>query len=176
MRPVRIAGIVKQSVVDGPGLRLTVFTQGCPHGCPGCHNPQTHAFSGGYDCAADTILSALDANPLLQGITLSGGEPLCQPGALLPLTEAVRRRGLDIWCYTGYTLERLLEQRDEALAALLARIDVLVDGPYDHSRRDLTLRFRGSGNQRVLDLPASLLAGHAVEWQPAAVLSGSSGF
>lgn len=167
MSSLRIAGVARQSIVDGTGLRFTLFTQGCPHGCPGCHNPGTHDFSGGYDCSTEKILWELDANPLLRGVTLSGGEPLCQAAALLPLARALPGRGLDIWCYTGYTLEELLVMtaRDKPLAELLTLIDVLVDGRYMEAQRDLTLRFRGSRNQRILDLPLSLSRGGAVEWR-----------
>ena len=157
---IRIAGLAKQSIVDGPGLRLVVFAQGCPHRCPGCHNPETHDFDAGQEMPASDILAELDANPLLAGITLSGGEPLCQAGALLPLAAAVKERGKGVACFTGYTLEELLDMRkdDAQLAALLELIDLLIDGRYDHTQRDLTLRFRGSRNQRMLDLPASLAA------------------
>jgi len=167
MGSLRIAGVAKQSIVDGAGLRFTLFTQGCPHGCPGCHNPATHDFSGGYDCGVEKILRELDSNPLLQGVTLSGGEPLCQAAELLPLALALPMRGLDIWCYTGYTLEELLEMavRDKPLAELLTLMDVLVDGRYEALQRDLTLRFRGSRNQRILDLPLSLSQGRAVAWR-----------
>jgi len=161
---IRIAGIVKQSVVDGPGLRLTLFTQGCPHHCPGCHNPETHDFAGGYDCDIAVILEELEKNPLLRGITLSGGEPLCRAEELLPLVREVKRAGKDVVCYTGYTFEELMEMRkkDANLAALLEFIDLLIDGRYDQSQRDLTLRFRGSRNQRVLNLPVSLQKGEPV--------------
>ena len=162
---IRIAGVIKQSIVDGPGLRLVVFTQGCPHRCPGCHNPDTHDFDGGYDCPVDTILAEIDKNPLLSGITLSGGEPFARPGELIPLAEQVRGRNKNIHCYTGYTLEQLLamQTQNSDLARLLPLIDVLIDGPYLETERDLTLRFRGSRNQRVLDLPASLASGQPVE-------------
>lgn len=164
MGTIRIAGIVKQSVVDGPGLRLTLFTQGCPHHCPGCHNPETHDFAGGYDCDIAVILEELEKNPLLRGITLSGGEPLCRAEELLPLVREVKRAGKDVVCYTGYTFEELMEMRkkDANLAALLEFIDLLIDGRYDQSQRDLTLRFRGSRNQRVLNLPVSLQKGEPV--------------
>ena len=164
MRTVRIAGVVRQSIVDGTGLRLTVFAQGCPHRCEGCHNPHTHDFGGGYDCAVEKLLGELDRNPLLRGITLSGGEPLCRARELLPLARGARARGRDVWCYTGYTFEQLaaMAREDTALAELLGCIDVLVDGPYEAARRDLTLRFRGSANQRILDLGKSLAAGEAV--------------
>ena len=161
---IRVAGIVPQSIVDGPGLRLVVFTQGCPHRCPGCHSPQTHDFEGGQDMPVETILAMLDKNPLLKGITLSGGEPLVRAEELLPLAEGVRARGKGIVCFTGYTFEELLEKMavDPPLAKLLGMIDLLVDGRYDQSQRDLTLPFRGSRNQRLLDLQASLDCGAAV--------------
>jgi anaerobic ribonucleoside-triphosphate reductase activating protein len=160
MDTVRIAGVIRQSIVDGPGMRFVVFTQGCPHKCPGCHNPETHSFSGGYDCPVETILEEISKNPLLKGITLSGGEPFARPAELLPLARAVRARGMDIYCYSGYTFEELLAQAELSpdASALLEIIDVLVDGRYIHELRDLELRFRGSRNQRVLDLKKSLRA------------------
>lgn len=164
METIRIAGVIKQSIVDGPGLRFVVFTQGCPHRCPGCHNPQTHSFSEGYDCPVDKILLEMQKNPLLKGITLSGGEPFCRAGELIPLVRAVRELGGDVFCYSGYTFEELLElaKDDPAISELLALLDVLVDGRFMLEERDLQLRFRGSRNQRVLDIPASLEAGEAV--------------
>ncbi len=163
---LRISGIVEQSVVDGTGLRMTVFTQGCPHRCPGCHNPETHSSRGGFDMSAGDVLARFDANPLLSGMTLSGGEPLEQAAALVPLANAVKARGKDLWCYTGYTFETLaLKLRgDEKLAALLGAVDVLVDGRYEEAKRNLALPYRGSANQRVLHLPASLASGRAVPW------------
>jgi len=161
---LRVAGVVKQSVVDGPGLRLTVFTQGCPHKCPGCHNPATHDFEGGWETPVAALLEELDKNPLLAGVTLSGGEPLCRAEELFPLVEGTRARGKNVVCFTGYTFEELLElrERDCALARLLPMIDLLIDGRYEQSQRDLTLNLRGSRNQRVLDLPASLTSGEVV--------------
>jgi anaerobic ribonucleoside-triphosphate reductase activating protein len=155
---VRLSGIIRQSIVDGPGLRFVVFTQGCPHACPGCHNPHTHDFNGGYDCRIDRIITAIDENPLLRGVTLSGGEPFCRARELVPLAKAVKERGLDIFCYSGYAFEELLElaKEDEYVSDLLASIDVLVDGRYEQTQRDLSLRFRGSRNQRVIDIPTSL--------------------
>lgn len=158
METVRIAGVVKQSIVDGPGMRFVVFTQGCPHKCEGCHNPQTHSFSAGYDCEIQKILAEIDKNPLLKGLTLSGGEPFSRAGELLPMVKAVRAKGMDVFCYTGYTFEELIamSELDAAVAELLTLIDILVDGRFILAERDLELRFRGSRNQRILDLPASL--------------------
>ena len=157
-KAIRLAGIVRESIVDGPGLRLTIFTQGCPHRCKGCHNPQTHNPAGGYDAEAENILDILDKNPLLRGVTLSGGEPVDQAKALLPLAYAVIERSRDIVIFTGYTFEQLLEMGEETpeIIELLSLSFLLIDGPYIENQRDLTLRFRGSGNQRLLDPVKSL--------------------
>lgn len=149
---LRIAGIVDDSIVDGDGMRLTVFAQGCPHHCPGCHNPETHSASGGRETTMEEILTEIDGNPLLSGITLSGGEPFMQPSPLARLARQVHARGLDVWCYTGFTLEELLQKHNPAIDALLAEVDVLVDGRFQEELRDLTLRFRGSANQRIIDM------------------------
>ncbi len=163
---LRLAGVVRESIVDGPGLRFVIFCQGCPHDCPGCHNPDTHDFHGGYDCAFEKILGAIEEDPLLDGVTFSGGEPFSQAAACSALGHAIRRRfpKLTIFTYSGYTFEQLLGMaaEDPAVDDLLRLTDMLVDGPYVAARRDLTLLFRGSGNQRILDVPASLAAGEAV--------------
>jgi anaerobic ribonucleoside-triphosphate reductase activating protein len=165
MNTIRLAGVIRQSIVDGPGLRLTVFTQGCPHNCPGCHNPQTHDFAGGYDSSAERVLAEYDKNPLLKGITISGGEPVCQAAGLIPLAEGIKTRGGDVILYSGYTFEELLERsaEDEAVETLLGLTDILIDGRFELDKRDLNRRFRGSGNQRILDVGKSLAAGVAVE-------------
>ena len=147
---LKIAGIVDDSIVDGEGVRLTVFTQGCPHHCHGCHNPQTWSLDGGHEIDTEDIVEKLKANPLLSGITFSGGEPFLQPAPLADLARAAHSLGLDVWSYTGFTLEEL-EKRTN-VQQLLNEVDVLVDGPYVEALRDLTLRFRGSSNQRIIDL------------------------
>lgn len=162
---LRIAGTVNDSIVDGEGYRYTIFTQGCPHGCPGCHNPQTHAFQGGYEASPDRLLREALANPLLEGVTFSGGEPFCQAAVLADMAAEFHRNGLNVWCYSGYTYEQLSGCRQQSVRHLLQQLDVLVDGPYMEERRDLTLRFRGSGNQRLIDVPASLQRGSAVLYQ-----------
>lgn len=165
---IRIAGVEPESIVDGPGYRLTVFAQGCPHGCPGCHNPQTHDFAGGRVTDTQEIIAQLGKNPLVRGVTLSGGEPMMQPEPMREIALAARERGLNVWCYTGFTLDALLaEGRDDRLA-LLKVIDVLVDGPYLAHERSLGLLYRGSKNQRLIDMPATLRAGHAVLYTPPA--------
>lgn len=147
---LKIAGIVDDSIVDGEGVRLTVFTQGCPHHCHGCHNPQTWSLDGGHEIDTEEIVQKLKANPLLSGITFSGGEPFLQPAPLTELARAAHKLGLDVWSYTGFTLEELKKRTD--VQQLLNEVDVLVDGPYVEALRDLTLRFRGSSNQRIIDL------------------------
>lgn len=149
---LRIAGINDDSVVDGDGIRLTVFTQGCLHNCPGCQNPETHDLAGGYIIDTAEILARLASNPLLSGVTFSGGEPFLQPIPLAALARQIHAKGLDIWAYTGFTLEDLARRHNQAITTLLQEIDVLVDGCYDDTQRDLTLHFRGSKNQRVIDL------------------------
>lgn len=151
---LRISGIVSESIVDGPGFRYVIFTQGCPHHCPGCHNPQTHSFEGGYDADIPAMLEEIRQDPLLDGVTFSGGEPFCQPEALLPIAKAVKEMGKTIFVYSGYTLEQLLDLSKErpAILELLRLSDTLVDGPYVESLRDLDLEFRGSSNQRLIDL------------------------
>lgn len=158
---IRVAGIVNDSIVDGPGLRLTVFTQGCPHHCPGCHNPQSHAFDGGELREIDDILEIARENFLLDGITLSGGEPFAQAEACAEIARGAHEAGLNVWCYSGYTFEQLMSGKDEWLE-LLRNVDVLVDGPFVLEKKTLDAKFRGSHNQRVLDIPASLAAGEAV--------------
>lgn len=154
---IRIAGFVNDSIVDGPGLRLAVFTQGCPHHCPGCHNSQALDFDGGNLMDTAFLLEKIKANPLLDGVTFSGGEPFVQPLPLLELGRAVKELGLNLWIYTGYTWEELAAL-GAAVQQLLALADVLVDGPYLATERSLDLKFRGSKNQRILDVQASLSA------------------
>lgn len=149
---IRLAGVVRESIVDGPGLRFAVFCQGCPHNCPGCHNPESHDFKGGYDCDISRILAAIDADPLLDGVTFSGGEPFCQPEAFGNLAEEIKKRNLSVMAYSGYTYEELLKLNDPAVDRLLSMTDLLVDGRFIMAQRDLTLLFRGSGNQRVIDM------------------------
>ena len=160
---IRIMGIVDDSIVDGPGLRLAVFTQGCPHHCPGCHNPQSHDFNGGKLMDTDEIIEKMDDDPLLDGITLTGGEPFAQPAACAELARQAHARGLNVWCYTGYTFEALLDDREKR--ALLDQVDVLVDGRFELDKRSLELKFRGSSNQRIIDVKKSLGTDEVV-WFP----------
>lgn len=159
---IRIAGITEDSIVDGPGLRLTVFVQGCHHGCKGCHNPETHRFDGGQIMNTAKIIAKMDSNPLLDGITLSGGEPFWQTFSCIELADAAHERGMNVWCYTGFTFEKI--KKDPYFRNLLDHIDVLVDGPYIESQRTLELPWRGSKNQRLIDVQESLRQGKVVEY------------
>lgn len=159
---LKLAGTVPESIVDGRGIRYTVFVQGCPHHCPGCHNPQTHPFEGGTPRTAEDVFAEFSRDPLLRGITFSGGEPFCQAGPLAALGRMVHAAGKDVTVYTGYTYEQLIEKHDPDVDALLAETDVLIDGPFILAQRDLELRFRGSANQRLIDMNATRAQGHVV--------------
>ena len=159
---MRIFGLVQDSIVDGPGFRFSCFVQGCPHGCPGCHNPDSHAPQGGKEMTVEAVEAELLKNPLTDGLTLSGGEPLAQAEDCLKLAKTAHAHGLNVWSYSGWTFEYLRDQGTEAQGALLAELDVLVDGPFLIEERTLSLPWRGSRNQRVIDVPASLAAGQAV--------------
>ncbi len=159
----RLSGIANDSIVDGPGLRLAVFFQGCPYDCPGCHNPHTHDPLGGKEADTEDVIRMMDANPLLDGLTLTGGEPLMQPQAALTLAQAAKARGLNVWLYTGSTYEVIMGSPDADTQALLALCDVLVDGPYVQAQRSLELQYRGSRNQRVIDMVKTRESGSLTE-------------
>ncbi|CAK7193266.1 Anaerobic ribonucleoside-triphosphate reductase-activating protein [Commensalibacter sp. Nvir] len=150
---LHLSGIIEESIVDGPGIRFVIFTQGCPHFCPGCQNPETQPFSGGYYCNVEKIFINFQKNPLLSGITFSGGEPFIQACALVALAKMVNKIGKTVVTYTGYTFERLLEMsvHNQAIKNLLNYTDLLIDGPFLLSYKNSDLLFRGSSNQRLLD-------------------------
>lgn len=150
---LRLAGIVEDSIVDGPGLRLTIFTQGCPHDCPGCHNPETHPLNGGSFHTLDELVARYRENPLLAGVTFSGGEPFLQAGALAELAARIHALGGTVITYTGFVFEDLAARalKDAAVDALLDATDLLIDGPYIQALRSLDIAWRGSSNQRLLD-------------------------
>lgn len=152
---IRIAGFVNDSLVDGPGIRLTIFTQGCPYACPGCHNPDTWDAKGGEEIEIDYLARLWRKNPLLDGLTLSGGEPLFQKERLLPLIKLAKADGLNITLYTGTTIEKLWAQNDKVTNEILALVDYLIDGPFILQEKNLSLLYRGSNNQRIIDLRKS---------------------
>lgn len=162
---VRIAGVVRESIVDGPGLRFVIFAQGCPHNCEGCHNPATHDFNGGYSCEFDKILKAIDSNPILSGVTFSGGEPFCQSEAFYNLALKLKERNVSLMAYSGYSYEEIigLEKTDVFSTKLLDLLDILIDGRFIISQRDLSLTFKGSKNQRYIDLNETRKRGNIVE-------------
>lgn len=168
---LRIAGTVGESIVDGPGFRYTIFTQGCPHGCEGCHNPQTHDFSGGMIVDTDQLYSEIIKDPLLDGVAFSGGEPFCQCKPLAELARKVKAfKGfpLNIISFTGYTFEYLTANAnaENGYMELLKELDYLVDGRFILAQRSLELKFMGSKNQRFIDVQQSLKEGRAVAITP----------
>lgn len=158
---LNLSGITQDSIVDGPGIRLCVFTQGCPHHCPGCHNPETWAFGEGTDFDENRILDIARSNPLCHGVTFSGGEPFAQAAPLARLARLLKAEGYEVASYSGYTFEQLL-RGTQAQRELLEAIDVLIDGPFLLEQKSLELSFRGSRNQRILDVPKSLATGEAI--------------
>lgn len=154
---IRIAGAVQDSIVDGPGMRFVVFVQGCPHGCEGCHNPETHDFSGGKVVDTDYLYECCVENPLTKGVTFSGGEPFCQAEALYELGKRFKERGYHLMAYSGWTFEELLKlsESDEYIGKLLRILDILVDGRFELEKRSLMLTYRGSSNQRIIDVQKS---------------------
>ncbi|MDR2649930.1 MAG: anaerobic ribonucleoside-triphosphate reductase activating protein [Clostridiales bacterium] len=154
MNRLRLAGVIKESIVDGPGLRYVVFAQGCPHRCKGCHNERTWAFDGGFETEPSTIVADMKLNPLLDGVTLSGGEPFRQSGGMAELARLAREAGYNVFTYTGYIYEELLNLSltDRSVRALLDYSDTLIDGPFISEYKSYDIAFRGSSNQRAIRL------------------------
>lgn len=171
---IRIASIEKESVIDGEGWRYVIFTQGCSHNCKGCHNPQTHDFNAGKLVSDTDILNEILKNNLLDGITLSGGDPFFQADKLLNLVKQCKENGLTVWAYTGFIYEDFMkfinkENTDkritQSMIDLLKYIDVLVDGPFIESERTLESPFKGSSNQRIIDVKKTLKAKKIIEYK-----------
>lgn len=166
---IQIAGIVRDSIVDGPGLRMTIFVQGCQHHCEGCHNPKTHDPNGGKKWRLGDLSLEITKehrkNPLFSGLTISGGEPFDQAKACYHLINVAHMYNVDVWVYTGYTYEELRKSTNKYVAAMLVSTDVLVDGPFDISKKSLELKYRGSSNQRLIDVKKSIDAGKVVLWK-----------
>lgn len=160
MAGVNLAGIMDDSIVDGPGIRTVFFAQGCPRRCEGCHNPESHAFGIGTDMTAQEMFARVKKNPLVRGVTFSGGEPFSQAAGFAALAKMLKADGYEVASYTGFTFEQLQNGTPEQ-QELLSFLDVLVDGEFILAQRNLDLRFRGSENQRILDVPKSLAAGAA---------------
>ena len=159
---LELAGIVSDSIVDGPGIRTAIFAQGCPHHCKGCHNPETWEFGCGTLIPAEAVVEIVQSNPLCRGVTFSGGEPFAQAAEFAELAALLKEKGYEVASYSGYTLEQLLEGTEDQ-KLLLGTIDILIDGPFLQNQKSLELAFRGSKNQRILDVRKSLIEGKAVE-------------
>lgn len=149
---LRINGVIEESIVDGFGIRYVIFTQGCQHECPHCHNPGTHEVNGGYNVDIKDLYHQITENPLLKGVTFSGGEPFLQPKPLVNLAKMLKKNGLDITTYSGYTYDALIHEADPDRIRLLKITNILIDGPFIYEKRNLSLLFRGSDNQRILFL------------------------
>ena len=162
---IRVFGIEGDSIVDGPGIRLAVFTQGCIHNCEGGHNPESHDPNGGKLIDTDRIIKFASENPLYDGVTLTGGDPFYQPVPCAVIAEGVKKLGLNVWTFTGYTWEQIMNSGNEDFMRLLKASDVLVDGRFEKDKRSLELKFKGSTNQRTIDVKASLEKGEVVLWE-----------
>ena len=158
---INVAGIIGGSIVDGPGIRTVIFCQGCPHHCQGCHNPETWEFTEKTMMSTDDLVDIIRSNPLCHGVTFSGGEPFAQAEGFAELAKVLKTMGYEVASYTGYTFEQLMDGTPEQMC-LLSTLDVIIDGSYRQKERDLSLQFRGSSNQRILDVKSSLMSKTAV--------------
>ena len=158
---LNLSGIISDSIVDGPGIRTTIFCQGCPHHCPGCHNPETWDFGCGTMVPVEDLVDVVRSNPLCRGVTFSGGEPFAQAAGFAKLAKLLKEKGYEVASYSGYTFEELLSGSEDQ-KELLSSIDILIDGPFLMAQTSLEIAFRGSRNQRILDVKKSLAEGKAV--------------
>lgn len=163
-KTVRLSGIAYESLVNGPGMRRVFFAQGCKHNCKGCFNPETHDLLGGEEKNMDELIEDVVKNKMIKGVTFSGGDPLEQADKFSYMAKIFKNSGLNIWCYTGYTFEELLEKMksDNDTRELLKNIDVLVDGEFQLENKNCGLRFRGSSNQRIIDVNNSITLGKII--------------
>lgn len=161
-----ILSILEDTMVDGPGFRTSIYCAGCPNECPGCHNPQSWDIRNGHEMSVEEIMQVIEADPFAN-VTFSGGDPMYQPDGFAELAKAIRERtNKNIWCFSGFTYEMLLKNPRQR--RLLELLDVLVDGPFVQKLRDESLAFRGSSNQRIIDVQASLREGSVVMYQVSA--------
>ena len=150
---IRLAGIIENSINNGEGIRKVIFAQGCKHHCKGCFNPSTHDFNGGYECDTDKIIERINNDYMIDGVTFSGGDPFEQAEAFAEIAKNINPE-LNIWCYTGYTLQEIIDKANEKpeWVDLLTHIDVLVDGKFEEDKKDRNLKFKGSSNQNIIQL------------------------
>ena len=162
---MKISGITPESIVDGPGLRIVIFAQGCPHQCPYCHNPETWDEAAGKEFSVKQVIRLLkQQKKTKRGVTFSGGEPFLQAVALAEVAIAARQLGWDVVTYTGFTYEELIKDGSDGVKALISASDILIDGKYIHELRSTNLQFRGSSNQRLIDIAATQKNGRIVLW------------
>lgn len=163
-RKIRLAGIAYESLVNGPGMRRVFFSQGCKHNCKGCFNPDTHSFEGGALKDMDELIQDVIDNPILKGVTFSGGDPFERASDFAYMAKKFRENNKSVWCFTGYTFEEIIEHLNdrEGFKELLCNIDVLIDGKFEEDNMSDNLRFRGSKNQRIIDVVKSLESGEVV--------------
>ncbi len=165
---MKMAGFYDESISNGTGWRAVLFVSGCPHNCPGCHNKEAQNFNYGEDFNEEEILNRIKDNSILKGITISGGEPLCKENIpeVLKFIKNVKKikPNFNIWCYSGYTLEELLDRKDTVTNECLNEIDVLVDGEFKQDLKVPNLKFRGSSNQRIIDLKPTLKTHKFIEF------------
>ena len=163
---MRLSGITPESLVDGPGIRYVIFTQGCPHQCPHCQNPETWDMDAGKEYSVRQLIRLLkQQKKTKQGVTFSGGEPFIQAAELAEVALAARQMGWDVVTYTGFTYEELFADNNDGVKALLSASDILIDGKYVHALRDIGLKFRGSSNQRLIDVAKTQKNGYIVLWE-----------
>jgi anaerobic ribonucleoside-triphosphate reductase activating protein len=161
MDKLRVLHIVEGTSVDGPGLRTSIYLAGCNHHCPGCHNPESWNMGGGEERTLDELMEVIAYNEA--PVTFSGGDPLAQAVPLAHLIDRIKSElGYNVWCYTGYTWEQVRQKAD--LMSAVRQLDVLVDSPFIMDERNTKLRFRGSNNQRLIDVQATLAQGEIVKW------------
>lgn len=163
---IKVAGIIPESVVDGIGVRFVIFTQGCPHHCPGCHNPTTHPLDGGTEYEVSEIIDMIKEHPICSGVTISGGEPFLQAEACIAISKAAHFLHKDVWVYTGYTIEEILYSDPMGSSSLLINIDVLVDGRFDQTQKSMDCTFCGSRNQRIIDVGKTIREARVVIAHP----------
>lgn len=157
-KKIRLAGIAYESLVNGPGMRRVFFSQGCRHNCKGCFNPDTHDFQGGEERDMDELIKDVLDNPILKGVTFSGGDPLERAEEFSYMAKKFKENGLSVWSFTGYTFEYILDHLDDRKGwrEFINNIDVLIDGKFDENKMEGGIKFRGSSNQRIIDVPKSL--------------------
>ncbi|MFA6941646.1 MAG: anaerobic ribonucleoside-triphosphate reductase activating protein [Clostridiaceae bacterium] len=162
-KKIRLAGMIHESLVNGPGIRRVFFSQGCRHNCDGCFNPETHSFAGGKEYNMDDIIRDIKDNPMIKGVTFSGGDPFQQGDKFSYLALKLKENNINIWCYTGYTYEFILDNLSRpGWVNLINNIDVLVDGRFQMDKKEEGLKFKGSINQRIIDVKESLKSGNII--------------